>query len=196
MDGTELGRSLLTIARRAIAMNLGLDAPDAPEHESLQRPSATFVTLRRRGELRGCIGSLEAVRALGRDVHENAIAAAFRDPRFEPLSAGEYPGISIEVSLLSACEPVAAASEEELLSKLRPGIDGLVLEVGYRRATFLPAVWEMLEDPKAFVAALKQKAGLPAGFWSDQMRASRYGVTKWAEGDAAPGSAATIGAQR
>jgi hypothetical protein len=187
MADPELGRALLGLARGAIAAKLGVGAPASPRHDDLDRPAATFVTLRQGAELRGCIGSLEARRPLGVDVRENALAAAFRDPRFSPLSAGEYEAISVEVSLLSASEPVAARDEEDLIARLRPGVDGVILALGERRATFLPQVWESLGDPRQFLAALKRKAGLPERYWSERIEVARYGVTKWAERDLASG---------
>lgn len=183
MSGLDLGRALLRIARSAIAERLGLAGLDRADHAALQQPSATFVTLKKSGELRGCIGSLQSVRPLGRDVHENAIAAAFHDPRFVPLTVAEFDVTTIEVSLLSASERIDVANEEDLLARLQPGVDGLILEYGRLRATFLPQVWEKLVDPYEFMAALKCKAGLPAGFWSPTMNVSRYQVTKWGEYD-------------
>jgi len=183
MTGLDLGRALLTIARSAIAERLGLAKLDEASHAALQQRSATFVTLKRSGELRGCIGSLQAVRPLGMDVRDNAIAAAFRDPRFKPLVAAEFEDTSVEVSLLSAGQRMQVANEEELVARLRPGIDGLILEYGRHRATFLPQVWEKLFDPREFLDALKLKAGLPADFWSASVNVSRYGVTKWTEQD-------------
>jgi AmmeMemoRadiSam system protein A len=126
---------------------------------------------------------LKATRPLGIDVRENALAAAFRDPRFPGLTATEYEAISIEISLLSSPERVRVDSEEELHCSLRPGIDGVMLELDDRRATFLPQVWEALPDPRAFVGALKAKAGLPADFWSPRLNVSLYQVTKWKERD-------------
>ncbi len=164
MPEGELGRALLTIARSAIAARLELPRAGEPRAPALLEPAATFVTLRRDGELRGCIGTLEPVRPLGVDVRENAVAAAFRDPRFPPLAVAEFEATSIEVSLLSAAERVVFDDEEDLLARLRPGIDGVILEFAGRRATFLPQVWEALADPREFVAALKRKAGWPAGF--------------------------------
>jgi AmmeMemoRadiSam system protein A len=117
------------------------------------------------------------------DVRENAIAAAFRDPRFPPVAAREFGITSIEVSLLSADERIDARSEENLLALLRPGVDGVILQYGAQRATFLPQVWESIADPRAFLATLKRKAGLPEDFWHPKMNVSRYSVTKWTEPD-------------
>jgi AmmeMemoRadiSam system protein A len=183
MADLELGRALLGIARGAIGTQLGVSAPATPRHEALAQPAATFVTLRRDASLRGCIGSLEARRPLGIDVRENALAAAFRDPRFPPLAVAEFEATSVEVSLLSPSEPLDVRDEEDLIVRLRPGVDGVILALGERRATFLPQVWETLGEPRQFLAALKRKAGLPEGFWSERMRFARYRVTKWAESD-------------
>ncbi|HYA65721.1 MAG TPA: AmmeMemoRadiSam system protein A [Burkholderiaceae bacterium] len=183
MTGRELGHAVLTIARSAIAERLGLGRLKEASHAALQQHSATFVTLRNTGQLRGCIGSLQATRPLALDVRENAIAAAFRDPRFAPLEVAEFAATSVEVSLLSAAERVEVASEQELLARLRPGVDGLILEFGRHRATFLPQVWEALAEPREFLAALKEKAGLPEGFWHTNMSVSRYLVTKWVDLD-------------
>ena len=177
----DLGRVLLGIARSAIGEELGLEIPSRRDHAALSPPAATFVTLKQAGELRGCIGSLEPRRPLGVDVRENAIAAAFRDPRFPPLTAREFATTSIEVSLLTRDELVGARSEDELIAQLRPGVDGVVVQHGAKRATFLPQVWATIADPRAFLRALKRKAGLPEDFWSPQLNVSRYTVTKWAE---------------
>jgi AmmeMemoRadiSam system protein A len=181
-DG-ELGRVLLAIARGSIGAKLGCGLADAPRHEALAQPAATFVTLKREDDLRGCIGSLQALRPLGVDVRENALAAAFRDPRFPPLAAAEFETTSVEVSLLSASERIAVADENDLIARLRPGIDGVILECDHHRATFLPQVWETLDQPRHFLAALKRKAGLPERFWSERMLIARYQVTKWTESE-------------
>jgi AmmeMemoRadiSam system protein A len=183
MPGRDLGNVLLTIARSGIAEELGL--PERPEgsHSALGQPGATFVTLKRAGELRGCIGSLRPIRPLSVDVRANAIAAAFGDPRFPPLAMFEFEEVVVEVSLLTADEPIGVVDEDDLVARLRPGLDGLILGYGHRRATFLPQVWDALPDPRDFLAALKRKAGLPEDFWSPQMNVSRYGVTKWAENE-------------
>lgn len=135
---------------------------------------ATFVTLREEGRLRGCIGVLEAYRPLVVDVAENAFAAAFRDPRFTPLRTDEFVHLHLDISVLSPAEPMAFASEDELLRQIRPGSDGLILEEAGRRGTFLPSVWETLPERRQFLAHLKQKAGLPPDYWSGTLRISRY----------------------
>jgi hypothetical protein len=183
MTDPDLGRALLTIARSAIGAELGLRSIANASHAALAQPAATFVTLKLADELRGCIGSLKPMRPLGVDVRANAIAAAFRDPRFPPLAVVEYEAVSVEVSLLSADERLDVRDEDDLLARLRPDIDGLVIEYGHHRATFLPQVWESLPEPRGFLAALKRKAGLPADFWSRQVNVARYGVIKWTESE-------------
>lgn len=170
------------IARGAIAAHLGMaQRQPLPAETWLDEAGACFVTLHRHGTLRGCIGSLVARRPLGEDVVDNAIAAAFRDPRFPPLSRDEFPEVDIEVSVLSAPEEIFPASEAALMAMLKPGVDGLILEYGIHRATFLPQVWGQLPDAGRFLAHLKQKAGLPANFWHPDMRFSRYGVQSFSE---------------
>lgn len=149
-----------------------LSSEDFPP--ALRDRLATFVTLRIAGELRGCMGSLEAIEPLVENVSRNAIAAAFRDPRFSPLSSGEFDLLDIHLSILSRPEPIDFANEAELLSRVRPGIDGLILIEGRRRGTFLPAVWEHLPEPREFVSGLKRKAGLAGDHWSDTLRVLRY----------------------
>lgn len=141
---------------------------------SLQKPGASFVTLNRNGLLRGCIGSLEAHQPLVNDVAYNAFAAAFSDPRFPPLSKDELDGLEFHISVLTPAVAMKFDSEQDLLDQIRPGIDGLVLEDGLNRGTFLPAVWESLPDKTSFLRHLKQKAGLPPDYWSDTIRVSRY----------------------
>lgn len=177
----ERGETLLTVARNAIASHLG--EPEKPHaiQPWIKKPGACFVTLTQQGDLRGCIGSLEAHRPLLDDVRANAIAAAVHDPRFAPLSAQELSRTRIEVSLLSRTEVIAFDSERHALAQLRPGVDGLVLEYGHSRGTFLPQVWESLPAPADFLAHLKRKAGLPVNFWHEDIRLSRYTVSKWQE---------------
>ena len=143
-------------------------APAGPTAEWLEAPGASFVTLTSGrapgGALRGCIGSLVARRPLREDVEANAVAAALHDPRFPPLTARELDDVVVEVSVLSAPAVLPAADEAELLARLRPGVDGVVLSASGRRATFLPQVWEQLPDPADFLARLRRKAGLPADY--------------------------------
>lgn len=175
------GATLLELARSEIASKLWEGAAKSFDAAWLKEPGASFVTLTRRGELRGCIGTLEAHRPLERDVRENAVAAAFHDPRFNPLTRGEFDAVRVEVSLLSPSEPLEAADEAAAVAALRPHVDGVVFEYGHHRSTFLPQVWEQLPDPDTFLAYLKRKAGLPMDFWAEQVRLSRYTVTKWKE---------------
>lgn len=176
------GPALLTRARNAIAGALGLAQVSEPRHPSLAQPGATFVTLRRDGLLRGCIGRLEAGdHSLEEDVRRNARRAAFEDPRFAPLRANEWDGLSIEVSLLGAMEPLPVDSESDARRLLRPREDGVVLDWCGRRATFLPQVWEQIADAGGFLAALKEKAGLPAGFWHADIKLARYRVAKYVD---------------
>ena len=183
MNADTLGPALLARARNAIGLQLGFDPADEPDAPGLDAPAATFVTLTARGDgaLRGCIGTLEAGRPLEADVRGNAVAAAFRDPRFDALSRGEYPQVRVEVSLLGAAEPVDADGEAQALRALRPFEDGVIVEWRGRRATFLPQVWEALPEPARFLGELRRKAGLPAGFWAEDLRLSRYRVAKWRE---------------
>lgn len=181
MSTDERGAILLAIARAAIARSFGLPAQADESAPWLAEPGATFVTLTQDGQLRGCIGCLEAYRPLLEDVKANACAAAFRDTRFAPLDAGEFERTSVEVSLLSPLQPITFRDEQDALAQLRPGIDGVVLEYGYQRGTFLPQVWEQLPRPVDFLAHLKAKAGLPADFWADGVKLYRYTVEKWKE---------------
>jgi len=145
----------------------------------LEEPGAVFVTLEREGQLRGCIGSYLARRPLVEDVAENAYAAAFLDPRFQPLSSGELLGLELHISLLTPPVPVEAQGRDELLAILRPGVDGLLLEDPPHRATFLPQVWEALPDPEEFLDHLFMKSGLPMGHWSSTLRFQRYTVLEF-----------------
>lgn len=177
----DLGPCLLILARNAIAGRFGLPVSPVDDCPELHKKGATFVTLTQCGQLRGCIGSLEAWRALRQDVQDNALAAAFRDPRFEPLSVDELPVTRIEVSLLTPAVPISFADEADALAQLRPGVDGIIFSAAGRRSTFLPQVWEQLPNPALFMAHLKQKAGLPADYWSSNVQLERYTVEKWKE---------------
>lgn len=176
-----LGQALLIRARNAIAGQLGQPTRAEPAAPELERPGATFVTLTQEGHLRGCIGSLEAHRQLDADVRANARAAAFGDPRFPPLRTTELKRTRVEVSLLTPAVAIEFADEDDATHKLRPGVDGVILEWQGRRGTFLPQVWESLPDPRTFLNTLKQKAGLPAEFWAPDVKLYRYEVQKWKE---------------
>ncbi len=179
--GLNPGQCLLPIARAAISTALGQPQQAYVSAAWLHEPGACFVTLTQHGQLRGCIGSLAAHRTLLADVQANAAAAALQDSRFAPLKLAELVRTDIEVSLLSPLQPMHFVSEVQALAQLRPGLDGLVFECQRWRSTFLPQVWEQLPKPAEFMAHLKQKAGLPANFWSDDVRLYRYTVTHWNE---------------
>lgn len=171
-------RELLALARASIEAALpdGKLGPYArePRDPELMRRASSFVTLRNNGELRGCCGSIDAPRALAEDVWRNAWASAFGDHRFPALTPAEWPSIELHISVLSPPQPMAVSDEADLLARVRPRVDGLILELGSARATFLPAVWEQLPDAASFVRHLKAKAGWHAGFWSPQVRVFRY----------------------
>ena len=182
----EQARVLLPIARAAIAQALGRKQGAAEDAPWLQEWGATFVTLTQQGRLRGCIGSLQARRSLLADVKANAVAAALQDPRFAPLTAQELDATQVEVSLLSALQPMVFSSEADALAQLRAGVDGVVLEYGRHRSTFLPQVWEQLPEATQFMAHLKRKAGLPEDFWAPEVTLQRYTVHKFRESDTQP----------
>lgn len=171
-------QAMLHVARESIRHGLShraaLPVRLAAYDGALRERRATFVTLYLRGELRGCIGVLEPIRPLIADVAENAYAAAFRDPRFPPLTPFECDGLETHISILSPAEPLCFRDEADLIDQLRPGVDGLILQEGRRRGTFLPTVWETIRDPRAFLQQLKLKAGLPPDYWSQMIHVSRY----------------------
>ena len=180
-----LRRQLMETALRSIREGVETGLPFRPKPgdypEPLRVPRACFVTLSRHHQLRGCIGHLEAVQPLVQDVAENAYAAAFRDTRFPPLGAEELDGLEIHISILTPPIPLPCASEKDLVSQLKPGVDGLILEEGIRHGTFLPSVWDSLPDPGDFVRHLKMKAGLPPAHWSDDIRFYRYGTESFGD---------------
>ena len=171
---------LYSVARHSILEGLEKGQPLNVKIESypdeLQELGASFVTLHQGGELRGCAGSLEFFRPSVKDVAHSAFAAAFRDGRFMPLEAEEFKNLKIHVSVLSSPELLEVASEEELLRILCPGTDGLIIQDGEQRATFLPSVWESLPTPELFLEQLKAKAGLSQTHWSDTFKVHRYTV--------------------
>ena len=183
MNQDALGFALLAQARAAIDEALGGDAcvPPPADVPALFEPGACFVTLTKQGQLRGCIGSLQAHRALLDDVRANAVAAAISDPRFYPLEPEEFRQTQIEVSLLAEPEPLTFRDESDLLQKIVPFEDGIILSSGAHRATFLPQVWEQLPDPRQFLAHLKLKSGLPSNTPIEIFRVQRYRVRKWKE---------------
>jgi len=147
---------------------------DNSSNSMLRELLASFVTLKRHGVLRGCIGTLEPRHPLLDDVIHNARAAAFEDPRFPALTAPELEDLHIEISVLTAAEPIDASSRAELLLLLKPHEDGLIVQEGKRRATFLPSVWSTLTVPDIFYDALMRKAGFGTDHWSSNIKFFRY----------------------
>ena len=180
---TEVSSTLLALARSSIAGRLGkLTSTQVADNAPwLQAQAATFVTLNLGKKLRGCIGSLQAHRALGEDVKANAQAAAFKDPRFKPLTAEEYDKIEVEVSLLSGLTPMQFTDEVHALSQLQPNVHGVIFEYGHHRSTYLPQVWAQIPQKEMFMATLKQKAGLPPTFWEPGVKLHTYTVAKFSE---------------
>lgn len=178
MYSAENQKILLDIALKSIRHGLSHGNPlsvnlsDYPKE--LLEIRATFITLKIQDELRGCIGVLEASRPLVKDVVTNAYAAAFRDSRFPKLTKEEYLRLDISISILSPSESVEFTSEQDLINKIQPGVDGLILEDGVYRGTFLPSVWKSVDSPQEFLKHLKLKAGLPPHYWSDTIKIWRY----------------------
>lgn len=178
-------QELLRVARESIqyglkhrhAMSFDADAYD----EQLQLQGACFVTINKNGALRGCIGTLLPYQSLVNDVAEHARAAAFSDPRFSPLTGDELADILISVSVLGRPSAINFSDEDDLVSQLRPSQDGLIFEDGGHRGTFLPSVWESLPESRQFLQQLKRKAGLPADYWSDSLKISRYTTQSFSE---------------
>lgn len=172
------GDVLLDLVRRSIEHTwktgeiLHVDLATVPP--ALAAHGACFVTLNRHGQLRGCVGSPEAWQPLATDVVANANRAAFHDPRFAPLRADESDGLEVHISVLSPAEPFVFADEAELLATLVPGVDGLIIADGARRALFLPSVWKQLPTSEQFLAHLKAKAGMPPDHWSADFKAWRF----------------------
>ncbi len=185
--GEDERRALLKLARRAIEQGVIDSRPPAPGDQadlpvSLLENGACFVTLTLGGNLRGCIGSLEATRPLVEDVQEHAVDAAINDFRFPPVSADDVGRLHIELSVLSPALPLQYSGPEDLLRKLRPGEDGVVLQWGRRRATFLPQVWEKAPDAAEFLSLLCEKMGLEAAAWRrEKMAVSTYRVESFEE---------------
>lgn len=169
---------LLKIAKDSIANGLTYNKPlavNAKEYSvELQAIRATFVTLEINNHLRGCVGMLEAIRPLVVDVAENAFLAAFNDYRFPPVCAEEYSLLDIHISILSPAERIIFNSEDDLIRQLNPHIDGLIMQEGALRGTFLPSVWDSLPEPKQFLQHLKLKAGLTRHYWSNTLQVYRY----------------------
>ena len=180
---------LLAAARKSIAYGAQTTVVfplDLEEWEpAFQELTASFVTLRNQGRLRGCIGSLRAYRALIEDVVNNAYAAALQDPRFPGVRPDEVAELSVHISVLGPPSRIHCADEAELLATLRPGVDGLILADGQQRATYLPSVWEKLPSPVEFVRELKHKMGVSPEYWSASLIASRYTVESFGDDEMA-----------
>lgn len=178
-------KDLLRLARQSIVHGLktgrAIKVNDSEWPDDATVQAACFVTLNTHGQLRGCIGHLSAIQPLVDDVAENAFSAAFKDPRFSPLSDKELDDIEIEISVLTPAEQMTFTDEQDLLSQIQPGIDGLILEDGFNRGTFLPSVWESLPDKQDFWTHLKLKAGLSPAHWSDSVQVSRYRTLAFSE---------------
>jgi AmmeMemoRadiSam system protein A len=177
-DGAALTRLAADAVRRRLLDEPPPGPPDGPA--ALLAPGASFVTLERKGRLRGCIGTLLARRPLHQDVARNA-ERAMADPRLPPVDTGDWPELDVSVSVLSAPEPLAVTGRDELLAVLRPGVDGLLLAGGDRRATFLPVVWEKLADPRRFLDHLLAKGGWAPGGWPRDVTASRYTAVEFTD---------------
>jgi len=162
-------KNLLILARQALTLAVN-NKPIPPIDSSCLTPllrqiGASFVTLTEEGELRGCVGALEPTMPLAEDVQYHAVAAALQDYRFPPVRPAEVLNIVIEISRLTLPQPLLYKGPQDLITRLRPDIDGVIINDGYRRATFLPQVWEKLPNPRAFLAHLCQKMGAPSDLW-------------------------------
>jgi len=179
---------LLRLAREAMECGVrGQELPplaDASLTPHLREQGAAFVTLTINGDLRGCIGALEAYQPLVDDVREHAVAAALEDPRFRPVAETELSRIKLEVSRLSAPHLLEYSSSEDLLTKLRPHVDGVILKSEFRRATFLPQVWEKIPDPEDFLDQLCAKMGAKSNLWRNtKLQVYVYQVEEFHEMD-------------
>lgn len=172
---------LLSLAKKSILMNFDssytLDKEKIlSEHPHLSKNGSSFVTLKINSELRGCIGSVIAQRTLLEDVISNAKSAAFKDPRFKPLEKRELDKLNIEVSVLSEPKLLEYENEEDLYNKIKPKIDGVILQYGSNQATFLPQVWLQLKTPELFLEYLAMKAGLDKSVYKRHPIIYTYGV--------------------
>ncbi|WP_299728155.1 AmmeMemoRadiSam system protein A [uncultured Endozoicomonas sp.] len=179
-------QELLRIARKTISKGCSglppeLESQDDHLSDLFKEQAACFVTLQKQGNLRGCIGSTQAHRALLDDVVHNAFASAFRDPRFPPVTESELSEISVEISILTPQEKMDVSDEQDLLKQIRPGKDGLLIRNPQYSATFLPQVWQQLPNPRQFLAHLKNKAGMAPGIWPQDMECFRYQCLKLEE---------------
>lgn len=177
---------LLQLTREALSQGVRGHTLQPLDQEGLPprliQPGATFVTLTKKGELRGCIGSLEASRPLAEDVRVHAVAAALEDYRFPSVHPDEISYILIEISRLTTPQLIDSRDERDLLSQIRPGLDGVILKRGVRRATFLPQVWEKVPDVEDFLGMLCRKMGAPTDYWRRKdVQIFTYQVEKFQE---------------
>jgi len=174
----QLRTILLETAWRSIRHGLAHGKPLTVNPADFDSPivetGASFVTLHQQYALRGCIGTLEALHPLINDIAENAFAAAFRDPRFAPVRQADIRKLNLNISVLGKPAALEFVSEQDLLEQIRPNLDGLILQDGLNRGTFLPTVWESLPDRQEFLRHLRIKAGLPADYWSNTIEVWRY----------------------
>lgn len=175
------GTMLLRIARQSVEEQLGCGQLDRLQDEWLHERRASFVTIMAEDALRGCIGTIRPMRSLFDDVCSNAVAAATGDPRFPPVTVTELGRIRFEISLLSPLTRVDADDEEALMSRIQPGVDGVLFEWGHAVSTFLPQVWETLKEPRLFLRELRHKAGVSGDTWSAEMMWWTYRVHRWSE---------------
>ncbi len=177
------GQLLLKLARKTLVHKLEKGPlPQKPEEPVLSIKAAVFVTLKKDGKLRGCIGNLEPVGSLWEGIRNNTINAAFNDYRFSPLVSDELSAVKLSISILSQPQPLEYKDTEDLLAKLQPGIDGVILRDGQRSATFLPQVWQQLPSPEQFLGHLCLKANLSQETWQQKkLEISTYQVQSFEE---------------
>ena len=176
-------KELLALARTSISSHFEQIRVVLPEDEAFIPKKGVFVSLHKGEELRGCIGTLEAYQPLALDVQEHAIAAALEDYRFNPVTPGELDQIEMEISWLSEPQDIDYDKPDSLPDHLRPGVDGVILQDGFRKATFLPQVWQQLPDPKYFLSHLCQKMGASADLWRRRkLQVKIYQVEEFNEG--------------
>lgn len=180
--------TLLKLARETIELAVRKKSPPPLDFKALsphlREPGMCFVTLTLRGTLRGCVGGIEVRQPLAADVREHALAAAFHDYRFPPLQPEELRGLEIEISVLATPHSLDYTDADDLVRKLRPGVDGVIISDGLRRATFLPQVWEKAPDPAFFLDMLCEKMGAPAGLWRvAKLQVKTYEVEEFREGE-------------
>jgi AmmeMemoRadiSam system protein A len=164
-------QTLINLAFRSIKQ--GLSGPPTPppastiNSQTLYRKQGSFVTLYLKDQLHGCVGHTEPIKPLYQDVYQNAYAAAFKDPRFNPITSADYPSLSIEISILSPLHPITAHQPQQILQALRPNIHGVVIQNSINKSTFLPQVWQKIPQKEVFLAELCHKASLPSEAWKD-----------------------------